>query len=178
MKQPKRFNPDGIFFDQWIHPADVPGYNPHINPLLDASILHYFVRVGVADSGHLKTAQTYLDWQAAARSRTNAKSTRYEQGDGGAGLDEISSNYITLITKLPLYQQRKAEEAIALRQIQKKEYEVLYNIRFGYISAIDQISNLMNEIASPIESACVIHNFVRSFFPVAPQVRPEIRQPA
>lgn len=121
----------------------------------DPSILHYLVRVGVADDGHVSTAMTYLDWQNAHRNQNGVRTTRLEETDGGDTLRDAESNYIALIMRLTFKQQYLAEQAMAFLPIKPQYRRICYQSRHKYLEVLDQLGALIDAIQNDtVNSSC------------------------
>lgn len=150
----------------------------------DPSILHYLIRIGMADDGYASTAMTYIDWQAAHRAMNNIKTTKYETGDGGEALADLEGNYSKLVSMVPLYHIRKAEEAFKLYPVRPELHQLYYNIRSGYLKAIVEISKAISAIRElnkkneEEETDCIRGGIVEQLKTVPLQLRPKSEQPA
>jgi hypothetical protein len=119
----------------------------------DQSILHYLVRVGILDDGHVSGGMTFLDWKEAYYAQNGCKTTSFRvPQNSGAGEDK-ASKYHLLTKHLNPKELQDLEAALLLRPVDRDHQRPVYSLRFRFIRCFDALGKAI-EKANEELSAC------------------------
>ncbi len=123
----------------------------------DASVLHYLVRIGIMDDGHVSDGMTYLDWKEAYYSLHGAKTTTYGDKAGQASREDKASKYLLIIRSLK-DKQRWIDNSLNISPMTQSGRDYAYSERAKFISAYDTLGVLINNANDIVKNACAIHH--------------------